>query len=79
MVLSYSMDALFRRFLPAGSELIRETVQNADNPDALQDPSREIIPENIQGIVLNPYDKAFYIPRKTIEAIFVFNREAAKK
>ena len=79
MVLSYSMDALFRRFLPAGSELIRETVQNADNPDALPDPSREIIPENIQGIVLNPYDKAFYIPRKTIEAIFVINREAAKK
>ena len=82
MVLSYAMDALFMRFLPAGSELAREAAgadRNAESPDGQNPPvSRESIPDEIQGIVLNPFDKIFFIPRKTIESIFLINREASR-
>ena len=76
------MDALFMRFLPAGSELAREAAgadRNAESPDGQNPPvSRESIPDEIQGIVLNPFDKIFFIPRKTIESIFLINREASR-
>lgn len=76
MVLSYAMDALFKRFLPAGTTVAQE----AETADTEETPGvREIIPAEIQGIVLNPYDKSFFLPRKTIEAIFIINREAAKR
>lgn len=75
MVLSYAMDALFKRFLPAGTSMAQET----EKPDTEEIPAvREIIPPEIQGIVLNPYDKSFFLPRKTIEALFIINREASK-
>lgn len=82
MVLSYSMDALFMRFLPAGSELVQKAGginQNAENAEGqnMSGPV-ESIPDEIQGIVLNPFDKIFFIPRKTIESIFIINREAAR-
>ena len=38
---------------------------------------REMIPEEIQGIVLNPFDKVFFLPRKTIESIFIINRNVS--
>ena len=70
------------RFLPAGSELAREAAgadRNAESPDGQNPPvSRESIPDEIQGIVLNPFDKIFFIPRKTIESIFLINREASR-
>jgi hypothetical protein len=69
------MDALFKRFLPAGTSMAQESEQ----PDTEEVPAvREIIPPEIQGIVLNPYDKSFFLPRKTLEAIFLINREASK-
>ena len=75
MVLSYAMDALFKRFLPAGTSMAQET----EKPDTEEVPAvKEIIPPEIQGIVLNPYDKSFFLPRKTLEALFLINREASK-
>ncbi|MDO5475808.1 MAG: ADP-ribosylglycohydrolase family protein, partial [Eubacteriales bacterium] len=60
MVLSYALDAMLRRFLPAGGD--------AD--------AQEQIPAQIEGVVLNPYGHPMFLPRKTIEALFVVNRES---
>lgn len=85
MVLSYAMDALFARFLPAGSEAAQslgeagQAGQSGQTPDGQKmSGMRESIPDEIQGIVLNPFDKIFFLPRKTLESIFIINREAAR-
>ena len=81
MVLSYAMDALFVRFLPAAPGTGQEGAQEKQdgNRDGVQTPDmiREMIPEEIQGIVLNPFDKVFFLPRKTIESIFIINRNVS--
>lgn len=81
MVLSYAMDALFVRFLPAapGTGQEGEDEKQDGKKDGVQTPDmiREMIPEEIQGIVLNPFDKIFFLPRKTIESIFIINRNAS--
>ena len=81
MVLSYAMDALFVRFLPAAPGTGQEGAQEKQdgNRDCVQTPDmiREMIPEEIQGIVLNPFDKVFFLPRKTIESIFIINRNVS--
>ena len=65
LALSYAMDALFKRFLP---------VQEAAS-EASQTPVPAAVPAAIEGIVLNPYGTAFFLPRKTIEALLALNRE----
>ena len=81
MVLSYAMDALFKRFLPAGDAAGKEGAkgdsQDSRSGRGVSAPA-QVVPPHIQGIVLNPYDKAFFLPRKTIEALFIINREAAR-
>lgn len=81
MVLSYAMDALFVRFLPAAETGGQEADGKEQGADASEGkaPSmiRETIPDEIQGIVLNPFDKIFFLPRKTIESIFIINRNAS--
>ncbi|MBR2730099.1 MAG: ADP-ribosylglycohydrolase family protein [Lachnospiraceae bacterium] len=41
-----------------------------------QDPDQTAA--QLQGIVLNPYDRPFFLARKTIEALFVVDREAKR-
>ena len=81
MVLSYAMDALFVCFLPSapGTGQEGEDVKQDGQKNSVQTPDmiREMIPEEIQGIVLNPFDKVFFLPRKTIESIFIINRNAS--
>ena len=81
MVLSYAMDALFARFLPAGAAGTGEERTQREDPQApgakAPSPIRETIPDEIQGIVLNPFDKIFFLPRKTLESIFIINRNIA--
>ncbi len=81
MVLSYAMDALFVRFLPAAAAGEQDAEGKEQGADAAEGkaPSmiRETIPDEIQGIVLNPFDKIFFLPRKTIESIFIINRNAS--
>jgi hypothetical protein len=81
MVLSYAMDALFVRFLPDAGTDRQEAEDRGPDVDTAREktPSmiRETIPAEIQGIVLNPFDKIFFLPRKTIESIFIINRNAS--
>lgn len=71
LALSYAMEALFKRFLP---------VQEAEpdlqqGPGSSAPPAAAAVPAAIEGIVLNPCGTAFFLPRKTIEALFALNRE----
>ena len=66
MVLSYALEPLLKRFLPVSEN------------DNMPDPNREPIPAEIEGILFNPYDKPFFLPRKTIEALFIVDREAGR-
>lgn len=66
MVLSYALEPLLKRFLPVS--------ENDNLPEKNQEP----IPAEIEGILFNPYDKPFFLPRKTIEALFIVDREAGR-
>ena len=66
MVLSYALEPLLKRFLPVSEN------------DNMPDPNQEPIPAEIEGILFNPYDKPFFLPRKTIEALFIVDREAGR-
>ena len=68
MALSWSIEALLRSFLPE---------ERAENARAVE-PQRKAPPE-IAGIVLNPYDKALYLPRKTIEAVLAARKTDGHK
>ena len=68
MALSWSIEALLRSFLPD---------EKAESARAVE-PQRKAPPE-IAGIVLNPYDKALYLPRKTIEAVLAAHKTDGHK
>lgn len=68
MVLSYSMDAFLRRFLPEDGD------QGSSGPDGGENKreagTAQTAPPEIMGIVINPYDRPFFLPRVTIRALF---------
>ena len=84
MVLSYVMDALFKRFLPVKTDAAEETVpqqtgKNGDSGEQSRPSAGDLVPAHIQGIVLNPYGNPFFIPRGTIEVIFEINKKALQE
>ena len=71
LVLSYAMEALLKRFLPVQPESGQAEDRRGNGP---QDP----IPAEIEGLVFNPYGKVFFLPRQTVAALFVIDREAGR-
>ena len=70
MALSWSIEALLRSYLPDE----HEKAEGGQAPEPLR-----MAPPEIAGIVLNPYDKALYLPRRTIEAVFAAYRTEGRK
>ena len=68
MALSWSIEALLRSFLPD---------ERAESARAVE--LQRKAPPEIAGIVLNPYDKALYLPRKTIEAVLAARKTDGHK
>lgn len=68
MVLSYSMDAFLRRFLPEDGD---HGSSGSDGEGEKKAPgSVQAAPPEIMGIVINPFGSPFFLPRVTIRALF---------
>ena len=78
MVLSYAMDALLKRYLPAGDPSGDPADQAGGEQGAAATDSAGQVPARIEGIAINPYDSPFFLPRRTIEALFVVDRQAGR-
>lgn len=78
MVLSYAMDALLKRYLPAGAPAVDPADQAGGEQGAAAADSAGQVPARIEGIAINPYDSPFFLPRRTIEALFVVDRQAGR-
>ena len=76
MVLSYAMEALLKRYLPAGEPAGAPADQAGPEEGAASADSAGQVPARIEGIAINPYDSPFFLPRRTIEALFVVDRQA---
>jgi hypothetical protein len=78
MVLSYAMDALLKRYLPVGDPSVDPADQAGGGQGAAAADSAGQVPARIEGIAINPYDSPFFLPRRTIEALFVVDRQAGR-
>lgn len=85
MVLSYAMDALLKRYLPVGDSAGEQTetageqtAQAVTEQKTLSQGIPGQVPAQIAGIAINPYDSPFFLPRRTIEALFVVDRQAGR-
>ena len=78
MVLSYAMDALLKRYLPVGDPSVDPAGQAGGGQGAAAADSAGQVPARIEGIAINPYDSPFFLPRRTIEALFVVDRQAGR-
>jgi len=78
MVLSYAMDALLKRYLPVGDPSVDPADQAGGEQGATAADSVGQVPARIEGIAINPYDSPFFLPRRTIEALFVVDRQAGR-
>ena len=65
MVLSYAMDALLKRYLPAGAPAVDPADQAGGEQGAAAADSAGQVPARIEGIAINPYDSPFFLPRRT--------------
>ena len=78
MVLSYAMDALLKRYLPVGDPSVDPADQAGGGQGAAAADSAGQVPARIEGSAINPYDSPFFLPRRTIEALFVVDHQAGR-